>query len=131
MTSSKRTNSRQKGKRGEREAAKVLSEVLGVPARRGQQFKGTPDSPDVEIDLDGIFVEVKYAERVNLYEALERAEQQAGAKVPIVLWRRNRKPWLFVCYLEDLRTVWHTLYERVPTYLQTIPPNQTNTVAAG
>jgi Holliday junction resolvase len=129
MTSSKRTNSRQKGKRGEREAAKVLSEVLRVRARRGQQFKGTPDSPDVEIDLDGIFVEVKYAERVNLYEALERAEQQAGAKVPIILWRRNHRRWLFICYLEDLRTVWHTLYERVPSRLQTIP-DQANTVAA-
>jgi len=129
MTSSKRTNSRQKGKRGEREAAKALSEVLGVSARRGQQFKGTPDSPDVQLDVDGIFVEVKYSERVNLYDALERAEQDAGTKVPVVLWRRNRKPWLFVCYLEDLRTIWRTLYERVPSYLQTVP-DQTNTVAA-
>jgi hypothetical protein len=37
-------NSRNKGKRGELEAAKFLASE-GFPARRGQQFSGGADSP--------------------------------------------------------------------------------------
>ena len=32
---------REKGKRGEREAAKELSRLPGIPVTRSQQFKGT------------------------------------------------------------------------------------------
>jgi hypothetical protein len=39
-------NSRNKGKRGELEAAHMLTHE-GFPARRGQQFSGGTDSPDV------------------------------------------------------------------------------------
>jgi Holliday junction resolvase len=42
-------NSRNKGKVGEREFASLLREH-GFDARRGQQFSGSPDSPDVVSD---------------------------------------------------------------------------------
>ena len=65
-------NSRQKGKRGEREAAVFLT-VNGLPARRGQQFSGSPDSPDVVCPLlPGVHLEVKRCERTNLEAWLER-----------------------------------------------------------
>jgi Holliday junction resolvase len=40
-------NSRAKGARAERECAKELERLFGCSARRGQQFSGSSDSPDV------------------------------------------------------------------------------------
>jgi Holliday junction resolvase len=42
-------NSREKGKRGERQWRDELR-AQGFAARRGQQFSGSPDSPDVVCD---------------------------------------------------------------------------------
>jgi Holliday junction resolvase len=103
MPQRRKINSRDKGKRGEREAAKALSEALGVQARRGVQYKGTPESPDVHLDIHGLFVEVKYCERLNVYNALETAAEQSQGNIPVLVWRRKRKPWIFICYLRDLR----------------------------
>ena len=43
-------SSKQKGPRGEREAAAELGALLGVDARRGVQYQGGPGSPDVVLD---------------------------------------------------------------------------------
>lgn len=52
--------SRNKGKRGEREAAKILSKMLGMEIRRGVQYKGSGDSPDVSgLSAIGLHPEVK------------------------------------------------------------------------
>ena len=42
----KKINANRKGKAFERQVAHILSDN-GFPARRGQQFAGSPDSPDV------------------------------------------------------------------------------------
>jgi hypothetical protein len=84
--------SRQKGKRGEREAAAELAAVLGVTARRGVQYQGGPDSPDVVLDGLPIHVEAKRVERLDLYAAVKQAAGDAGDLVPIVWHKRNRKP---------------------------------------
>ena len=88
-------NSRTKGKTGELEFAKFLKS-RGVPARRGQQFKGTPDSPDVVTGLDDVFhFEVKRVESLSLYKALSQASSDAGKdQIPVVAHRRNGKPWV-------------------------------------
>ena len=53
-------NSRQKGKVGEREFAALLR-VHGFDARRGQQFAGGGDSPDVVSGaLRWLHIEVRY-----------------------------------------------------------------------
>jgi hypothetical protein len=94
--------SRDKGKRGERAAARELSRVLGVPARRGQQFSGV-EGKDVVVGLAGIHVEVKRCEKLSLYPAIEQACRDAAAgEVPLVLHRRNGKPWLVILELEQL-----------------------------
>jgi hypothetical protein len=81
--------SREKGKRGERESAAELSSLLGVPARRGVQYHGGPDSPDVVIDA-AIHVEAKRVESLQLYPAVKQATADApDGKVPIVWHRRN------------------------------------------
>jgi hypothetical protein len=63
-------NSRQKGKRGERAWRDVLL-AHGFQARRGRQFPGSPDSPDVVCpDLPTVHFEVKCVEHLRLHEAM-------------------------------------------------------------
>ena len=89
--------SKRKGAVGEREAAEKLNEVLGTKFRRGRQYCGGPESPDLVGDLPGLHVEVKRCERLRLYEALSQAERDAsGSQVPVVMHRSNRKPWVVV-----------------------------------
>jgi hypothetical protein len=93
-------NSREKGKRGERQWRDELR-AQGFAARRGQQFSGSPDSPDVVCDdLPWIHFEVKAVERLNIEDAMEQARRDcgrgapAGQKIPIVAHRRNFRAWL-------------------------------------
>ncbi len=89
--------SRNKGKRGERELSHELSRVLGVSARRGLQFQGSPDSPDVVTDIPGVHFECKRTETLSLYSALEQAQNDAGtSKIPVVCHRKNKKPWVAI-----------------------------------
>ena len=94
--------SRDKGARGERDAAQAWSSVIGGQARRGQQFSGSPESPDVVIDSPRIHLEVKRTERGNLYSWLDQAIADAGEKIPVVLHRRNRREWVLVVRLSDV-----------------------------
>lgn len=95
-------NSKQKGKRGELEAAAAIRAAWGIDARRGQQFRGGPDSPDV-VGIPGLHVEVKRTERLRMDEAMAQAIKDAGPQeVPTVLYKRNRGPWLMIVQLTDL-----------------------------
>jgi Holliday junction resolvase len=105
-------NSKQKGKRGELEFSHWLA-TRGHPARRGQQFKGGDDSPDVVCDtLDNFHFEVKRTEKLSLYEAVEQAERDSGHKYPVVAHRRNRGDWLAVMKATD----WLIMAEKVKKY---------------
>ena len=95
-------NSREKGKRGERQWRDELR-ANGYAARRGQQFSGSPDSPDVICDaLPWAHFEVKLAERLDIYGAMEQARRDCGVrsaecgvqKVPVVAHRRSFRQWL-------------------------------------
>ena len=84
--------SRQKGKRGEREAAAELGAILGVTARRGVQYQGGPDSPDVVLEGVPIHVEAKRTERLSLWAAIEQAKADAPkGSVPLVWHKANRR----------------------------------------
>ena len=92
--------SREKGKRGERQWRDELR-ANGYHARRGQQFSGSPDSPDVVCEeLDWLHFEVKAVERLNIEDAMEQARRDAGAsrtgqqKIPVVAHKRSFRPWL-------------------------------------
>ena len=94
-------NSRQKGARGEREAAKFLT-AEGFAARRGQQFAGGTDSPDVVCEsLPGLHFEIKRVERGNPYDWVAQAKRDAGYKLPVVLHRRNDCEWLAILPAQD------------------------------
>ena len=95
-------NSREKGKRGELELSHFLTEH-GFPARRGQQFSGSPDSPDVICPSLPFHFEVKRCERLRLHEAMNQATNDAGlSSVPLVAHRRNGGEWLAVLRVTDL-----------------------------
>jgi Holliday junction resolvase len=87
-------NSRQKGKRGERQWRDELR-AAGYDARRGQQFCGSPDSPDVVCAaLPWIHFEVKAVEKLNIWDAMDQARRECAAKIPIVAHKRNFRAWL-------------------------------------
>ena len=87
-------NSREKGKRGERQWRDELR-ANGYDARRGQQFSGSPDSPDVVCEeLSWIHFEVKSVEKLNVQDAMDQARRDAIGKVPIVAHKRNFREWL-------------------------------------
>lgn len=98
-------NSKIKGKVAELEFAHWLKTNLGIAARRGQQFQGTPDSPDIVTDLERLHFEVKRVERLNIQEAMQQASNDAGDKIPIVAHRRNRTEWLITIKAKDLKEV--------------------------
>lgn len=94
------TNSRTKGKNGELEFSNLLKED-GFDARRGVQYHGGPDSPDV-IGLPGIHVEVKRVERLNIHSAMDQSRNESGDdEMPIVAHRKNRTPWLVTMDYKD------------------------------
>jgi len=91
-------NSRQKGKRGELEFAAYLR-TFGFDARRGQQFAGSPESPDVVSEAAkqlGLRFEVKRTEQLRIYDAIDQCCRDGMAVLHVVAYRSNRKPWLAI-----------------------------------
>ena len=96
------TNSRDKGKRGERLARDKLNELFGWSCRRGQQFCGGSESGDLgDIPVD-VHFEVKFVEKLNLHSALAQAISDAGCKVPVVMHKRSREDWIISLRVDDL-----------------------------
>lgn len=101
-------NSRSKGARGERLWRDELR-AEGFTARRGQQFSGSPDSPDVICEeLKNLHMEVKFVQNLNLDKACEQAEKDSRGKRYIVAHKKNNKAWkvtmpsdLFFALLRD------------------------------
>jgi len=100
--------SRRKGKNGELELSHFLTE-RGFPARRGQQYCGGPDSPDVLCESLPFHIEVKRTEALSLYPTMEKAQQDAGDKPAIVFHRRNHRPWLIIMDAEQFLTLFNSL----------------------
>ena len=86
-------NSREKGKRGELEAAKVLK-TYGSDARRGQQYSGASGDADV-VGLPGVHLEIKRVEKLNISEAMKQSIRDArDGEMAVVMHRKNRETWL-------------------------------------
>ena len=98
--------SREKGKRGEREASNFFK-YYGYETRRGVQYHGGPDSPDV-VGLPDMHIEVKRVESLQLYKALAQSKDDSdAAELPIVMHRKNNQDWVIIQPAED----WMLLYE--------------------
>lgn len=69
--------------------------AAGFTARRGQQFSGGSESPDVICEeLKDLHQEVKFVENLNLIKATEQAERDGAGKHWVVAHKKNRTPWL-------------------------------------
>ena len=98
-------NSRTKGKRGELEIAALLR-GYGFDARRGVQYAGGHDSPDV-IGLPGIHLEIKRTESLRLYPAVEQAMQDRKAGDLATVWhRQNGRSWVVILPVEDFLSLY-------------------------
>ena len=102
--------SRNKGKRGEREAAAEIRRLFRTEARRGRQFAGGDESPDIVTAIEGVHFEVKRCECFRLYGALEQARRDGGEQVPVVLHRQNGRPWVAIVELDQLPRLAVQLY---------------------
>lgn len=94
-------NSRDKGVRGERLWRDLLREAGWSEARRGQQFSGGADSPDVVGGPDDWHPEVKFVQALNVRAAYAQATRDAKGKRPYVAWKKNNQPWLVVMSADD------------------------------
>ena len=109
--------SKTKGKVGEREVAALLKQY-GFDARRGQQFSGSADSPDVVHDMEGFHIEVKRSETFALYDALAQAEaDKAPDEDALVFHRRNNRRWVVAMDAEAFLKLMATY-----VYEQELPP---------
>jgi Holliday junction resolvase len=93
-------NAKQKGARGERELAKYLIDK-GYESKRGQQFSGGPESPDVISSLP-LHIECKRVEKLNIDKAYEQSLKDSEGKKPAsVIFRKNRGKWMICLSLDD------------------------------
>ena len=95
-------NSREKGKRGEREFAAFCREE-GYEARRGQQYSGEKGNADV-VGLPWLYVEVKRRALKTLENWLHKAlceSLSAGREeLPVVFHRGDAEDWKVTMYAE-------------------------------
>ena len=103
-------NGKQKGKAGELESCEVLRSLFGWTVRRGQQYKGTPDSDDIEVtNTPALFWEVKRVEKLSVPKALARAVLDAGRKTAVLLHRPNRSEWMVTIRAKDISAFVHAI----------------------
>lgn len=100
-------NSKAKGARFERELANLLK-GRGYDSRRGQQFCGANGDADV-VGLEGIHIEAKHQERMQLYDWIAQAKRDCKPdELPAVFHKKNRAEILVTMPFEDFMK----LYER-------------------
>lgn len=95
-------NSKRKGSAAERELCAILTGA-GYPAHRNdQRYTGGKGNPDVEAEgLEHLHIEVKRVEKLNVSAAMQQAANDAENKIPVVIHRRSREPWLITMPLTD------------------------------
>ena len=110
-------NSRMKGKAGELELSHRLR-TYGFDCRRGQQYHGGGDSPDV-VGLPGIHIECKRVERLQIETAMKQSRQDAWGtgEIPVVMHRRNREGWKVTMDLDEFMNLYlAATSDQVPRY---------------
>lgn len=101
-------NSKAKGSAGEREWSN-LCKKYGFDTHRSQQFSGANHDADVE-GIEGLHMEVKRVERLNVSEAMKQAlKDKREDEIPIVAHRKNREGWLVTMRAEDFLEMYKEL----------------------
>lgn len=93
---------RDRGKRGELEVAEILRPIF--PEVRTRRAGGESAEDTRGSDLVGAepyVIQVKRRERLNVVEAWNEAAQNAKGAVPLLVFRRDRGPWLVTMSLAE------------------------------
>ena len=103
-------NSKQKGKRFERELSKMFKSY-GYETRRGQQYCGSNGDADV-VGAPGLHIEAKHQETMRLYDWIAQAKHDAKKDlVPAVFHRKNNHEVLVTMTFPDFMKL-YAAYER-------------------
>ena len=123
-------NSRQKGKRIERQWRDELREAGFLKAFRGQQYCGAAGNADVVCpELPTIHFEVKGVQNLNVLAAMKQAiaDSAKSGRTPTVAHKKNGEPWLVTMLAADwLRLVrdsdWVSSPEAPPATPDSVQP---------
>lgn len=89
-------SSKARGKRGELSLVHALRDAGFTEARRTAQYCGKAGTSDV-VGIEGLHVEVKNQERLNIWSALSQSQRDTEADgkgdIPAVFFKRNRSGW--------------------------------------
>lgn len=104
---------RDKGKRGEREWAALMTKA-GLPTRRGKQYRGDETAPDVVTEsILPLYGEVKRRQRLNVRKVYNQAVEEKGPlDVAYVAHRGDNEEWLVTLSGKDF-TFLATLSDRL------------------
>lgn len=102
--------SRRKGCNAERAVAEILRALDFPAARRGRQYSGSPESPDV-VGIDGAHLEIKHRQAGNVAKWLDECADDAGPElVPMLVHRSDRTTWKLTLYLGDIWRLYELLH---------------------
>ena len=107
-------NSKQKGASGERELVRKLKEY-GFQTRRSVQYNGKAEDGQADLlGLEGIHIECKRVERLNIYDAMAQANHDAKAdELPTVFHRKNNAKWLVTMSLDSFMKLYKAYFEEL------------------
>ena len=119
-------NSRNKGKRGELEVAKLLRDY-GFDGRRTAQYCGnTGEAADV-VGLPGHHLEIKRCETIKLMDWIQQAERDAKhGEEPAVVFRKSQEPWRIVVSFEHYLRIMRLLKDLLGGYKDEGEPSKSN-----
>lgn len=107
---------KERGARGERLWRDECHKAGFTQVQRGGQlpFQKGKALADV-IGLYGCHLEVKYQEKLSVWQAVEQAvsDCQAG-EMPVLAHKKNRKPWLVTMRAEDFFTLYRVWESQQP-----------------
>lgn len=104
-------NSRAKGARGERALSHKLQEYGYDTSREGWKQSRGAEVADVE-GVEGMHIECKWVERLNIHEALNQSIKDAQAnEIPVVMHKRNKDIWKVTMRLDDFMEIWRAYDE--------------------
>lgn len=102
-------SSKARGKRGELNLVHALRDAGFTEARRTAQYCGKAGTSDV-VGIEGLHVEVKNQERLNIWSALAQSQRDAEADgngdIPAVFFKRNRSGWYVALPLLDFNKLY-------------------------
>ena len=115
MTS--RSNNRERGKRGERDARDAVRRHWHAAACiRAAQANGTYSADLLHCDPHGaIHPEVKLRKALAVRAFMDQAERDSRGGVPVVLMREDGGGWLVMFPIEQTARFVNALREQIPT----------------